>query len=95
MTVFGMVFERHSREFPVVNGASLARQALAGNPADPCNNVDLALYTRSDPTLAVSGALVFRMTEGPVVDSSSMHSRSANRQTLARLTPSLRATREA
>ena len=43
MTVFGMVFERHSREFPVVNGASLARQALAGNPADPCNNVDLAL----------------------------------------------------
>ena len=57
--------------------------------------LDLALYTRSDPTLAVSGALVFRMTEGPVVDSSSMHSRSANRQTLAKLTPSLRATREA
>ena len=39
MTVFGVMFERHSREFPVVNGASLARQALAGNPADPCNNV--------------------------------------------------------
>jgi hypothetical protein len=35
MTMFGMVFERHSREFPVVNGASLARQALAGNPAIP------------------------------------------------------------
>jgi hypothetical protein len=39
MTVFGMVFERHSREFPVVNGASLPGQALRGNPADPCNNV--------------------------------------------------------
>jgi hypothetical protein len=39
MTVFGMVFERHGREFPVVNGTSLLGQALAGNPADPCNNV--------------------------------------------------------
>ena len=39
MTVFGMVFERHGGEFPVVNGASLPGQALAGNPADPCNNV--------------------------------------------------------
>jgi Transposase DDE domain len=39
MTVFGMVFERHGTEFPVVNRASLPRQALAGNPADPCNNV--------------------------------------------------------
>ncbi len=39
MTVFGMVFERHGREFPVVNGASLAGQALRGNPADPRNNV--------------------------------------------------------
>ena len=39
MTVFGMVFERHGREFPVVNGTSLLGQALAGNPADPCNNI--------------------------------------------------------
>jgi hypothetical protein len=39
MTVFGTVFERHGREFPLVNGSSLPGQALAGNPADPCNNV--------------------------------------------------------
>ena len=39
MTVFGMMFERHGREFPVVNGVSLPGQALRGNPADPCNNV--------------------------------------------------------
>ena len=39
MTVFGMVFERHGREFPVVNGTSLLGRAVAGNPADPCNNI--------------------------------------------------------
>jgi hypothetical protein len=43
MTVFGMVFERHGREFPVVNGTSLLGRAVAGNPADPCNNVAAAL----------------------------------------------------
>ena len=39
MTVFGMMFERHGRGFPVMDGANLPGQALAGNPADPCNNV--------------------------------------------------------
>jgi hypothetical protein len=39
MTVFGMVFERHGRELPVVDRASLVHSGLAGNPADPCNNV--------------------------------------------------------
>jgi hypothetical protein len=43
MTVFGMVFERHGRGFPVMDGANLPGQALAGNPADPCNNVANAL----------------------------------------------------
>jgi hypothetical protein len=31
MTVFGVVFERHGRELPVVDEASLPGQALAGN----------------------------------------------------------------
>jgi hypothetical protein len=39
MTVFGVVFERHGTELPVVDEASLPGQALADNPADPCNNV--------------------------------------------------------
>jgi hypothetical protein len=39
MTVFGVMFERHGRGFPVMDGANLPGQALAGNPADPCNNV--------------------------------------------------------
>ena len=40
MTVFGMMFERARAEgFPLWSGANLPGQALAGNPADPCNNV--------------------------------------------------------
>ena len=39
MTVFGVVFERHGREFPVVDETSLPGQLLADNPANPCNNV--------------------------------------------------------
>ena len=31
MTVFGMMFERHGRGFPVTDGANLPGQALAGN----------------------------------------------------------------
>ena len=42
MTVFGLVFERHGSEFPVVDEASLPSQVLADNPADPCNNVTQA-----------------------------------------------------
>ena len=52
MTVSGMVFERHGREFPVVNGTSLPGQALRGNPADPCNNVAEAAERRSDAQIA-------------------------------------------
>jgi hypothetical protein len=61
MTVFGMVFERHGREFPVVNGASLPGRALRGNPADPCNNVSRAVVilpvypTSSAPTKPAPG----------------------------------------
>src|SRR5271155_3332083 len=53
ITVSGVVFERHGREFPIVNEASLPRQALAGNPADPCNTVAYAaravLVARKNP----------------------------------------------
>jgi hypothetical protein len=44
MTVFGMMFERHGRGFPVVNETSLLGQALAGNPVDPCNNVPYVVF---------------------------------------------------
>jgi hypothetical protein len=33
MTVFGMMFERHGREFPVVNGASLRRSSPGRQPS--------------------------------------------------------------
>jgi hypothetical protein len=52
MTVLGIVFERHGTKFPVVNRSSLPGQALAGNPANPCNNVSSASF----PTRARSSA---------------------------------------
>jgi hypothetical protein len=47
MTVFGMVFERHGREFPVVNGdqPGLGRP-LPATATDPCNGVVHAAFGR-------------------------------------------------
>ena len=47
MTVFGMVFERHGRELPVVNGdqPGLGRP-LPATATDPCNGVVHAAFGR-------------------------------------------------
>ena len=45
MTVFGMMFERHGREFPVVNGVSLPR---SGPPRQPSRSLQ---QRRAEPLL--------------------------------------------
>jgi formylglycine-generating enzyme required for sulfatase activity len=60
--VDGFWMDRHT----VTNAAFAAFVAATGHVTVAERRLDLAAYPGADPALAVPGALVFRMTEGPV-----------------------------